>query len=106
MNRNIILGSDWLKQFGVCMYYNLGSIRISNSDVRMEEDINISSLARLTAHTIIRPYTGKFCLYIARGNEQSLNYKFDQVIPTEDRTSSREPSLEMVNYIEKKTSKQ
>ena len=31
MNRNIMLGKDWLKQFGVCMYYYLGCIRICNS---------------------------------------------------------------------------
>ena len=48
MNRNIILGRDWLKQFGVHMYYGLGCIRIGKSYVKMEEDIHISSLARLT----------------------------------------------------------
>ena len=54
MNRNIILGRDWLKQFGAYMYYDLGCIRIGKSYVRKEEDIHISSLARPTAHTIIR----------------------------------------------------
>ena len=76
MNRNIILDRDWLKQFDVCMYYDLDCIRIGKSYVKMEEDIHISSLARLKAHTIIRLQTGKFCLCIAKGNEQLLNSKF------------------------------
>ena len=93
MNRNIILGRDWLNQFGVHIYYDLGCIRIGKSYVKMEEDIHISSLARFTAHIIIAPQTGKFCLCKAKGNEQLLNYKFHQVIPTEDR-----PSAERLDY--------
>ena len=30
-NRNIILGKDWLKQFGVHMYYDLGCLSIGTS---------------------------------------------------------------------------
>ena len=99
MNRNIILGRDWLKQFSVCIYYDLGCIRIGKSYVKMKEDIHISSLATLTAHTIIRLKTGKLCLCIAKGNEQLWNSKFHQVIPTEDITISRQPGLLTVNSI-------
>ena len=63
------------------------------------------SLARLTAHTIIRCETEKFCSCIAKGNEQLLNSKFQQVIPTEDKITSRESRLLTVNSIVK-TSKQ
>ena len=93
MKRNITLGRDWLKQFGVCMYYDVGHIRSGKSYVKMEEDIHISSLARHPANTITRPQTGKFSLCIAKGNEQLLNSKFHQVISTEDSIISREPSL-------------
>ena len=71
----------------------------------MEEDIHITSLARLTAHTVIKLQTGKSCLCIANGNKQLLNFKFLQVIPNEDSTISREPGLLMVKFI-LKTSKQ
>ena len=101
MNRNIILGRDWLKQFGVCMYYDLGCIRIGKLYVKMEEDIHISSLARLTTQKVIRMQTGKSYLCIAKGNKQLLNSKFHQVIPTEDSTISREPGLLTVNFIVK-----
>ena len=105
MKGNIIFGSDWLKQFGVHMYYDLGSIRIGKSHVKMEEDIHTSSLARLTAHTIIRLQTRKFCLCISKGNDQWLISKFHHIIPTEDSTIYREPGLLTVNSIVK-TSKQ
>ena len=42
MNRSIILDRDWLKQFGVCMYYHLCCIQIGISYDKMEEDIHIS----------------------------------------------------------------
>ena len=93
------IGRDWLKQFGVCMYYDLGCIRIGKSYVKMEEDTHIYSLATLAAHMIIRPQTGKFFLCIAKGNKQVLNSKIHQVIPTEDSTISREPGLLRVNSI-------
>ena len=99
MNRNIILGREWFKQFGVCMYYDLGCIRIGKSHVEMNEDIQIYSLTRLTAHKIIRLQTKRFCLCIAKGNEQLLNSKFHQVIPTENSTISREPDLLTSNSI-------
>ena len=59
MNRNIILGRDWLKQFGVHMYYDLGCIRVGKSYVKMEEDIHISSLIRLKHKAVIKPQTHK-----------------------------------------------
>ena len=51
MKGNIILCRDWLKELGVGMYYDLGCIRIGKFYVRIEEDIHISSLARLITHT-------------------------------------------------------
>ena len=87
------------------MYYDLVFIRIGKSYFKMEEDIHISSLPRLTAQTVIRPHTGEFCLCIAKGNKQLLNSKFHQVIPIVDSTISRESGLLTVNSIVK-TSKQ
>ena len=102
MNRKIIFGRDWLKQFGVCMYYDWVCIRIGKPQVKMEDDMHISSLARLTTQTVIRPQTEKLCLYIAKINKQLLNYKFHQVIPTEDSTIRRDPGIQADDYIIKK----
>ena len=60
----MILGRDWLKQFGdICMYCDLGCIRIGKSYVKIEKDIHISSLARLTTDTLIRPARQKSFVY-------------------------------------------
>ena len=93
MNRNIILGRDWSKQFGVCKYYDLGCIQIGNSYVNMEEDIHISSLARLATKTLIRLQTVKICLCIAKGTKQLLNFKFHQVFQLKTV-----PSAESLTY--------
>ena len=53
MIKNIILGRDWLKHPGMCMYYDLGCIRVGKSYIKHEEDLHISSIARLTTETII-----------------------------------------------------
>ena len=50
MNRNIILGRDWLKQFGVCMYY-LGCIKIGKLYVKMEEEIHIPLWSDTCTHS-------------------------------------------------------
>ena len=39
INRNFILGRDWLVQNGVRLYFDLGFLRIGNTQVPLEEDI-------------------------------------------------------------------
>ena len=66
------------------MYYDLGWIRVGKSYIKLEEDLHISSIARLTTETIIKPQSGKVCLCRVKGNEQVLNSKLHQVIATEN----------------------
>ena len=47
------LDRNWLKQFCVCMHYDLGCIRVGKSYIKLEEHLHISSIARLTTETII-----------------------------------------------------
>ena len=60
MNRNIILGRDWLKQFGVHMYYDLGYIRVGKSYIKLEEDLHISSIVELATKTQVKPQNAMF----------------------------------------------
>ena len=53
MNINIILGRDWLTQLGVHMHYDLVYLKFGNSHIRMEEDIEISTLVRLSKEILI-----------------------------------------------------
>ena len=103
MNRNIILGRDWLKQFGVHMYYDLGCTRVGKSYIKLEEDLHISSIARLTTETTIKQQLGKVCSCRVKGNEQVLNSKLHQVIAAENSTLNQEPGLIVVNFIVKVT---
>ena len=41
LNRNFILGRDWLKEHRVRLYIDLGMLRICRTYVKLEEDIHI-----------------------------------------------------------------
>ena len=85
------------------MNYDLGCIRVEKSYIKLEEDLCISSIARLTTETIIKPQPGKVCLCRVKGNEQVLNSKLYQVIAAENSTLNQEPGLIVVNSIVKVT---
>ena len=58
MNRNLISGTDWLRQHGVRIYYDLGCLRIANKTfVNLEEDIHVSSVARKKYTTLLKPHS-------------------------------------------------
>ena len=99
MNRNIVLGRDWLKRFGVCMYYDLGCIRVGKSYIKLEEDLHISSIVRLVTKTQI----AKFCMCKVKGNKQALHNRLHQFIPSENSILNQEPELLAVNSIVKTT---
>ena len=103
MNRNIILGRDLLNQFGMCMYYDLGCIMVGKSHIKLEEDLHISSIARLITETLIKPQSGKDCLCRVKGNDQVLHSKLHHIIAAENTTLNQEPGLIIVNSIVKVT---
>ena len=80
MKRNIILGRDWLKQFGVPMLYDIGCFWVGKSYVKMKEDIHISSLVRLQTKTVIKPLTGKLCWDKIKDNSQLSKAKWHLVM--------------------------
>ena len=55
LNRNIILGRDWLTQNGVRLYFDLGALRINSEFIALEDDIHISSLVRLKNKITLKP---------------------------------------------------
>ena len=57
MNRNMILGRDFMQTFGVRLYYDLNSLRIKNVCVPFEREIQISSLIRLSKSLTLQPQT-------------------------------------------------
>lgn len=61
INRNMILGRDFLKQNGVRIYFDLGYLRIGKTYIRLEEDFHISCILRLTRKIRIKPKTVSLC---------------------------------------------
>jgi hypothetical protein len=61
INRNVILGKDWLTANGVRLYFDLGCMRIGKVYVILEEDIHIASIIRLNSNLKLKPQTAKIC---------------------------------------------
>ena len=61
LNRNFILGMDWLKDNGVRIYFDLGMLRIGKTYVKLQEDCHISSILRLNKKTTIKPQSAILC---------------------------------------------
>lgn len=102
MNRNLILGSDWLLQNGVRIYYDLGCLRVGDKTyVNLEEDIHISSVARIKYTTILRPHTATVCYAKVRQNPDlppKVNY---QVSAVERGFVYKQPGLQVIDSVSK-----
>ena len=49
LNRNVIIGLDWLKSRGVRVYHDLSSIRVHETYIPLVDDKHIASVARVKA---------------------------------------------------------
>ena len=61
MNRNVILGKDWLTQNGIRLFFDLGCLRIGKCYVSLEEDIKIASIVRCAKDAVLKPQTVNVC---------------------------------------------
>jgi hypothetical protein len=66
MNRNVILGRDWLIQNGVRLYFDLSCLKVQNTYIPLQEDIHIVSVLRLSNKTLLKPQTAYVCWTKAR----------------------------------------
>ena len=58
LNRNIILGSDFLEDNDTRIYYDLKQIRIKGCHyIPFERDLFVSSIARMSKTTVMKPHT-------------------------------------------------
>ena len=100
MSRNLILGTDWLRQHGVRIYYDLGCMRIENKRyVNLEEDIHVSSVARIKYNTVLKPHSATICYAKVRPNPD-LPVRVDyQISAVKKGFTCREPGLEVVDSV-------
>lgn len=62
VNRKFILGRDWLIQNRVRIYYDLGTMRINDVYVPLQEDIHISSVLRIAKSIVVKLHAAQICL--------------------------------------------
>ncbi len=102
LNRNLILGRDWLKDHGVRLYFDLGMLRIGKTYVRLEEDIHISSILRLDRKITLKPQSAVVCQVKVRQGFRKQDSKFIEVSNIDPGCILEEPGLtikESVNNI-------
>lgn len=58
LNRNLILGRDWLKKNNVRLYFDLGLMRIDGrAYAELKEDLHISTIVRIPKKLMVKPNT-------------------------------------------------
>ena len=98
LNRNFILGRDWLKQNGIRMYFDLGMLRIGRMYVKFEEDCHIESILRLNRKIIIKPQSAKICHVRLNQGFQLPNSKVIEITPLNECIND-EPGLHIRESI-------
>ena len=101
INRNFILGRDWLVQNGVRLYFDLGFLRIGNTQVPLEEDIHISSLVRLRPTTVLKPQTATVCLGKVKDSPEFPVRNLYTITAVETNFIGSEPGLMVSNSVTK-----
>ncbi|CAC5416202.1 unnamed protein product [Mytilus coruscus] len=99
MNRNVILGKDWLVQNGVRLYFDLGCLRIQKNYVSLEEDIHVASIVRLTVNAVLKPQTINVCPVGLKNNPSFGSTKLLEISPVASGYVSTEPGLMISNTV-------
>ena len=103
INRNFILGRDWLVQNRVRLYFDLGFLRIGETKVPLEEDIHIASLVRVRSTTVLKPQAATVCLGKVKDSPEFPVYGLYTVTATETNFVGGEPGLMVSNSVAKLT---
>lgn len=99
LNRNIILGRDFLQQNQVRLYFDLNKMRIKNNYVDLEEDSHIASLVRLKNKLVVRPQTMIVCPGKVNRNFKSNGMSQIQLSAVSRGYVANEPGLLVANVV-------
>ena len=98
LNRNLILGLDWLKQNNVRIYFDLKCLRINSKYyVNLEEDIHIASTLRMTKTCLNKPNTAMICYGKVRENPDLPTGVSYEVSKIDKGFLTDQPSLQIIN---------
>ena len=103
MNRKLILGRDWLQNNGVRLYFDLGCIRVNQTYIPLQEDLHISSIARVHTKTKVKPQTAVICKCKVRNNPGLPTSGSYQISPAEIGFLNYEPGLMVTSSVAKMT---
>ena len=100
LNRNMILGLDWLKTHNVRIYFDLKCLRINGKHyVNLEEDIHIASTVRMKKTCLIKPQTALICHGKVRENPDlpvGQSYEISQI---NRGFIVNQPGLQIINTV-------
>ena len=98
LNRNLILGLDWLKNNNVRLYFDLKCLRIKHY-VNLEEDIHIASTVRMKKTYLIKPQTAMICKGKVRENPDLPVGKKYEVCQIDKGFIVNQPGLQIINTV-------
>ena len=100
LNRNLILGRDWIIDNKVVLYFNeLRSMKIGQVYVPLEEDIHISALVRAASTVVIKPHSAVVCKAKTSGVLDSEGKQLCQISSTDRGYLSMEPGLQLQKSV-------
>ena len=103
MNRNVILGQDWLFKHGVRVYYDLKCLRIYNTYVPLQEDVHIASILRNCNKKVLKPQTRNICWVKARKcHENYSDSALYEISGVDQGFIGSQPGLMITNTLVKK----
>lgn len=102
LNRNVILGLDFMKEHRVRLYFDLKSMKIADKVyVNLEEDIHISSTVRMKHKVTLKPRTAKICLGKVRPSPDLPTNVTYEVTQIDKGFIVNEPGLQIINSVSK-----
>ena len=99
INRNIILGRDWLIKNGVRLYYDLKKLKFKTAYVDLDDDIHISSLLHINATTTLKPSSIHHVSAKLNSNTFKIEHQIYTINALQDRAIANEPELEIGDAI-------
>ena len=100
LNRNLILGLDWLKESNVRIYFDLKCLRINGKHyVNLEEDIHIASTVRMKKTCLIKPQTAMICYGKVRENPDLPVGQSYEITQIDKGFLVNQPGLQIINTV-------
>ena len=99
LNRNVILGIDWLQSRGVRVYHDLGCIRVHGTYIPLVDDIHVASIIRSNAKVKLLPQTAHVCYCRVRKHPQFQVGDDYEITPLESGYLGNEPGLLLANSV-------